>query len=101
MNFDVDLSNFISAMLTAGLLAAVPLTLAALGEAVTERSGLLNLGIEGMMLAGAFFGFWAAYETEQFWIGILAGIGAGQHSGSSSGCSRSRCGSIRSWSGWR
>jgi simple sugar transport system permease protein len=77
MNFDVDLSTFISAMLTAGLLAAVPLTLAALGEAVTERSGLLNLGIEGMMLAGAFFGFWAAYETEQFWIGILAGVGAG------------------------
>lgn len=77
MNFDVDLGNFISAMLTAGLLAAVPLTLAALGEAVTERSGTLNLGIEGMMLAGAFFGFWAAYETGQFWIGILAGIGAG------------------------
>jgi len=77
MNFDVDFGNFISAMLTAGLLAAVPLTLAALGEAVTERSGLLNLGIEGMMLAGAFFGFWAAYRTEQFWIGILAGIGAG------------------------
>ncbi|MGH2530730.1 MAG: ABC transporter permease [Thermomicrobiales bacterium] len=73
----LDLETFVAAMLTAGLLAAVPLSLAALGEAVGERAGLLNLGIEGMMLAGAFFGFLAAEKTESATAGIGAGIGAG------------------------
>ncbi|MCC6315087.1 MAG: ABC transporter permease [Thermomicrobiales bacterium] len=72
-----EMSGFISAMLAAGLMAAVPLVLAALGEAVSERSGLLNLGIEGMMLAGAFFGFFAAYQTGSVVAGIIAGIAAG------------------------
>jgi len=73
----VDVADFISALFAAGLLRAVPLTLAALGEAVGERAGLLNLGIEGMMLAGCFFGFWAAYETDSLAIGIGAAIVAG------------------------
>jgi simple sugar transport system permease protein len=73
----IDLGNFMSAMLTAGLLAAAPLTLAALGEAVAERAGLLNLGIEGMMLAGAFFGFYGAYRTESVVVGIACGMAAG------------------------
>jgi simple sugar transport system permease protein len=64
-------------MLSAGLVAAVPLVLAALGEAVGERSGLLNLGIEGMMLSGAFFGFYAAYQTGGSLWGVLAGVAAG------------------------
>ena len=59
----IPLVAFLTAMLAAGLLAAVPLVLAALGEAVGEKAGLLNLGIEGMMLSGAFFGFYAAYQT--------------------------------------
>jgi simple sugar transport system permease protein len=69
--------SFLTAMLAAGLVAAVPLVLAALGETVGERSGLLNLGIEGMMLAGAFFGFTAAYQTGGSLWGVLAGIAAG------------------------
>ncbi|MGH2558953.1 MAG: ABC transporter permease, partial [Thermomicrobiales bacterium] len=73
----LDLETFVAAMLTAGLLAAVPLTLAALGEAVGERAGLLNLGIEGMMLAGAFFGFLAAEKTGSAAAGLSAGIGSG------------------------
>jgi simple sugar transport system permease protein len=73
----LDLETFVAAMLTAGLLAAVPLTLAALGEAVGERAGLLNLGIEGMMLAGAFFGFLAAEKTGHAAAGIGAGLLAG------------------------
>ena len=73
----IDLVAFFTAMLAAGLIAAVPLVLAALGEAVGERAGLLNLGIEGMMLAGAFFGFQAAFQTESALAGIAAGIGAG------------------------
>src|SRR5688500_8800982 len=64
-------------MLAAGLVAAAPLVMAALGEAVGEKAGLLNLGIEGMMLSGAFFGFYAAYQTGGAVWGVLAGIGAG------------------------
>ena len=73
----VDLADFVTALLAAGLLRAVPLTLAALGEAVGERAGLLNLGIEGMMLSGAFFGFWAAYRTGSLALGMVAAIAAG------------------------
>jgi ABC-type uncharacterized transport system permease subunit len=73
----VPLVAFFTAMLAAGLVAAAPLVMAALGEAVGEKSGLLNLGIEGMMLCGAFFGFYAAYLTGSAVWGVLAGIGAG------------------------
>ena len=73
----IPLAAFITAMLAAGLIAAAPLVLAALGEAVGEKSGLLNLGIEGMMLSGAFFGFYTAYQTGGAGWGVLAGIAAG------------------------
>ncbi|MFT4038297.1 MAG: ABC transporter permease [Thermomicrobiales bacterium] len=68
---------FVTAMLAAALIAAAPLVIAALGEAVGEKSGLLNLGIEGIMLSGAFFAFAVAYNTESALLGILAGVGAG------------------------
>ena len=73
----INLSDFIAAMLATGLLRAVPLVLAGLGEAVGERAGLLNLGIEGMMLSGCFFGFWAAYHTESLAVGMAAAVAAG------------------------
>src|SRR6478736_5747784 len=73
----VDLTTFLAAMLSAGLLRAVPLVAAALGEAVAERAGLLNLGIEGMMLPGSFAGFYVAYQSEQAWLGVLAGTFTG------------------------
>jgi ABC-type uncharacterized transport system permease subunit len=73
----VNVADFLTALLAAGLLRAVPLTLAALGEAVGERAGMLNLGLEGMMLSGAFFGFWAAYRTESLAIGMATAIASG------------------------
>jgi general nucleoside transport system permease protein len=73
----IPLVAFFTAMLAAGLVAAAPLVIAALGEAVGEKAGLLNLGIEGMMLCGAFFGFYAAYQSGGAVWGVLAGIGAG------------------------
>jgi ABC-type uncharacterized transport system permease subunit len=73
----IPIIAFITAMLAAGLIAAVPLILAALGEAVGERAGLLNLGIEGMMLAGAYFGFAAGFQTNSAGWGILGGVAAG------------------------
>lgn len=57
--------------------AATPLLLAAIGELVTERSGVLNLGVEGMMIVGAVAGFGAAQITGSPYIGVIAAILAG------------------------
>jgi simple sugar transport system permease protein len=56
------------------LRASIPLLLAALGETYTESSGVLNLGIEGIMLSGAFCGFVVALFTENLFYGFLAGL---------------------------
>lgn len=50
---------------------------AALGELVTEKSGVLNLGVEGMMLVGAVVAFMVAAKSGSPWLGVLAGTGAG------------------------
>lgn len=57
--------------------AATPLVIAALGELVTERAGVLNLGVEGMMIIGAVCAFAASHLSGSPYIGILAGIAAG------------------------
>ena len=49
----------------------------ALGELITERSGVLNLSVEGMMLSGALAGFLAAYFTDSLWLGVLCAALAG------------------------
>jgi general nucleoside transport system permease protein len=54
--------------------AATPLLIAALGELVVERSGVLNLGVEGMMVMGAVSGFAVAQMTGSPWIGMIAAI---------------------------
>jgi len=59
------------------LTAATPLLFAALGELVVERSGVLNLGVEGMMVMGAVCGFGAALYSGSPWVGLLAAIAAG------------------------
>ncbi len=57
--------------------ASTPLLLAAIGELVVERSGVLNLGVEGMMVVGAVCAFAAAYSTGSPAVGILAGVTGG------------------------
>ncbi|MBA5776775.1 ABC transporter permease [Stappia sp. F7233] len=57
--------------------AATPLLIAAIGELVVERSGVLNLGVEGMMVIGAVVAFATAQTTGDPYIGILGGIAAG------------------------
>ena len=54
--------------------AATPLLIAAIGELVVERSGVLNLGVEGMMIMGAVTGFAVAFTTGSPWLGLLAAI---------------------------
>jgi ABC-type uncharacterized transport system permease subunit len=65
------------AIILSVIAASTPLLLAAAGELVTERSGVLNLGVEGMMIMGAACGFAGAYLTGSTFIGALFGIAAG------------------------
>jgi simple sugar transport system permease protein len=58
------------------LVYAAPLIIAAMGELITERSGVLNVGIEGMMLVAAVVCFVAAFETGSLAVGILAAMAA-------------------------
>lgn len=67
--------------LAAGLLLATPILLAALGELLVERTGVLNIGVEGMMLLGAFVAAVAAAGFQDAWIGALAAGAAGMLAG--------------------
>ncbi|UDL91704.1 hypothetical protein LGH82_10965 [Mesorhizobium sp. PAMC28654] len=56
---------------------ATPLIFAALGELITEKAGILNLGVEGTMLMAAFTSFSATFVSGSLWVGLLVGIVTG------------------------
>jgi len=62
--------DFIIGVLSAAVPAGTPLLFGTLGEILAERSGIMNLGVEGMMLIGAVMGFSAAYYTGNPWLGF-------------------------------
>ena len=59
------------------MVAATPILIAAIGELVVEKSGVLNLGVEGMMIIGAICGFIVAVETGSPWLGFFAAMAGG------------------------
>jgi general nucleoside transport system permease protein len=88
----LDFSNiltvtFLIALLTAGIRLAIPIMLAAVGEIITQRGGVMNLGLEGVMLVGGLAGFMGTFYVSQWtgdhwstlapWAGIISGAVAG------------------------
>ena len=75
--------NTLSGLFTAAVLAGTPLLLGALGEILTEKSGNLNLGVEGMMFMGAITGLAGSYYYEQ---AVIQGRGNAEWPGFGSDC---------------
>lgn len=69
--------SFAVGLFAAAVRIAAPLLLAALGEIVSEKAGVINIGLDGYMLAGCLAGFLGAYYTGSCWIGMLTGLFAG------------------------
>ena len=72
--FDILLS---ASFWTAAIRIASPLIFAALGELICERAGVLNLGIEGIMVVGAFAGWMAVYLGAGLWVGVAVAMASG------------------------
>jgi ABC-type uncharacterized transport system permease subunit len=64
-------------LIVALIIASTPVLLAAIGELVVEKTGVLNLGVEGMMIMGAVTGFIVAVETNSIILAFIAGMGGG------------------------
>ncbi len=68
---------FVASLIFGALTAGIPLVLAGLGEQISEKAGVLNIGLEGMMLVGAYGGFSVAFLSGSFTLGFIAGGLAG------------------------
>lgn len=69
--------SILAAILTTGVIAGTPILFAALGELIAERAGVLNLGVEGMMLMGAVTGFMVTLQSHNQWLGLGVAMIAG------------------------
>lgn len=73
---DLFTGTIIISILAATIRIATPLVVAAIGELIAERAGVINLGVEGMMLMGCWVSFYTTYNTGSHTLGIMAGIAA-------------------------
>ncbi|GJM40949.1 MAG: ABC transporter permease [Ardenticatenaceae bacterium] len=71
-NGDLTTLTIVVGILHSGIRLATPYLYAAIGEMFSQRSGVLNLGVDGIMLMGAFFGFFAVFKTGSLLLGVLA-----------------------------
>lgn len=71
---DLFTASVLIGILTSGIRLATPYLYAAIGETFGQRSGMLNLGVDGIMLMGAFFGFYVVFLTDNYWLGLLFAI---------------------------
>ena len=69
--------SFLLDIVAATFRISTPIVYATVGDTYVQRAGMLNLGIEGMMFAGAFFGFLTAFHTGSLWLGLAAAAGVG------------------------
>jgi simple sugar transport system permease protein len=71
---DLFSASVIIGILSSGIRLATPYLYAAIGETFGQRSGVLNLGVDGIMLMGAFSGFYIVFHTGNLWLGLLVAI---------------------------
>lgn len=71
---DLLAANVIIGILSSGIRLATPYLYATIGETFGQRSGVLNLGVDGQMLLGAFAGFYVAFTTGNLWLGLFAAM---------------------------
>src|SRR6056297_1627496 len=71
------MAGLLTGLANATVNASTVLILAGLGEVISERAGVLNLGVEGMMLVGALSGFVVTFVTGSYWVGLGVAIAAG------------------------
>lgn len=69
--------SLLMSIIATGIIAGTPILYAAIGEIIAERAGVINLGVEGMMLVGAVTGFMVTLQTDNQWLGAGASILAG------------------------
>ena len=70
-------ASFLTALFASGVRQSIPLIYGSVGDAVSERAGVMGISLEGEMLFGAFFSYLVALRTGSLWIGVLAGAAAG------------------------
>ncbi|HLF81402.1 MAG TPA: ABC transporter permease [Anaerolineales bacterium] len=74
---DLFSAQVLLGILTSGIRLATPYLYAGIGETFSQRSGVLNLGVDGQMLMGAFAGFYVVFSTGNLWLGLLAALAVG------------------------
>lgn len=74
---ETSLMATIATWLTMSIRMSIPLLFPGLAGMLSQKAGIYNFGLEGMMLLGAYFGYWGSYMTGNPWIGVLLGVVAG------------------------